>query len=115
MWKRAIMHGLGILLVMYLCLYALSECQPRRPTGFNCWRVHEGMTPAEVQALLGPGKEQMGEELEIDRENLIVCGQPAADVDRILRWTWYDGSMRFILVGFKDDRVRCKYYGTIGS
>jgi hypothetical protein len=47
-------------------------------------------------------------------ERLIVPGQPAADVDYTLRWVAKDFSGKYLLLGFKDGRVRFKHESTLG-
>jgi hypothetical protein len=73
------------------------------------------MSPADVEALLGPGKGLQKDGPSGQTERLLVPGHPAADVDLVLRWLTKDFSGRYLLVGFKGGRVCCKFDGAIGS
>ena len=103
---------LGIRLAVGLSFLAVAECRPRTATAFNFWRVGEGMSQAEVESLLGPGMglhpgEPAGKAGVTER--LTVPGQPPADVDYTLRWVANDFSGKYLLLGFKDGRVRFKH------
>jgi hypothetical protein len=115
--RKSALRALGILLVVGIGFLAVAECRPGTATAFNFWRVSTGMTQAEVESILGPGVgmrpgEPAGKAGVTER--LIVPGQPAADVDYTLRWVANDFSGRYLLLGFKDGRVRIKHGSTLG-
>jgi hypothetical protein len=47
-------------------------------------------------------------------ERLLVPGQPAAEVDKVLRWVSDDFGSVYLLVGFKEGRVCSKFAGVLG-
>jgi hypothetical protein len=113
--KKAILRTLAIILFLGGVFLALSECRPGRPTRFNFWRVQTGMSQADVEALLGPGKGLHEGSGAGQSERLLVPGHSAADVDKVLRWLSDDFGSQYLLVGFKDGRVCCKFEGGLGS
>jgi hypothetical protein len=116
--KKSVLRTLAILLFAGLGLLALVECRPGAATAFNFWRVGEGMSQAEVESLLGPGMGLHPGEPAAKAgvtERLIVPGQPAAAVDYTLRWSADDFSGKYLLLGFKDGRVRFKHESTLGQ
>jgi hypothetical protein len=113
--KKTILRTLAILLFLGGVFLALNECRPGRPTRYNFWRVQTGMSQAEVEALLGPGKGLHNDGQAGQTERLLVPGHPAVEVDMVLRWLSEDFGSQHLLVGFKNGRVCCKFEGSVGS
>jgi hypothetical protein len=115
--KKSLLRTIAILLVVGIGVLAVTECRPGTATAFNFWRVSEGMSQADVESILGPGVElNPGETAGKSgaTERLIVPGQPAADVDSTRRWVASDLSGKYLLLGFKDGRVRFKHVSALG-
>jgi hypothetical protein len=114
--KKSVLRTCVVVLVVGLVVLAVAECRPGTATAFNFWRVGEGMSQADVESILGPGMglhpgERAGAAGRTER--LTVPGQPAADVDYTLRWVANDFSGKYLLLGFKDGRVRFKHESTL--
>jgi hypothetical protein len=110
--KKSLLRTLAILLVVCIGALAVAECRPGTATAFNFWRVETGMSQADVESILGSGTGlNPGEPAAKSgvTERLIVPGQKAADVDFTRRWVASDFSGRYLLLGFKDGRVRFRH------
>src|SRR5437868_485177 len=93
MSKKGFGRTLAVLLIVAVGYVALTECRPGRPTSFNFWRIETGMSRGDVEAILGPGAGLHEGDPTIQAshtERLIVPGQPAADIDQVLRWVATD-------------------------
>src|SRR4051794_14831938 len=102
--RRRRLLVLGILAVLAFGVVVLFRCPPGRPSHCNYRQVRAGMTMADVQALLGRGQEFVGggeDGVDSERRSPIDRGEPAEDVDCVLRWIWYDGRMECVRVGFQ--------------
>src|SRR5947209_5731015 len=88
-FRKLCIFSLGVVLLSIgLGLYLLLSPPAGRPSWLRYLLVREGMTRMEVETELGPGSQQSDpiRVLEFDREQLIKDGEPAEDVDLILRW-----------------------------
>jgi hypothetical protein len=113
MAKKSWGRTLIILGIVGIGCLALTECIPGKPTWFNFHRIDVGMVRGDVEAILGPGAAL--HDKTMGNERLIVPGQAPADVDLTLRWEAKDFSRSYLLLGFKDGRVRFKHEGSFGS
>jgi hypothetical protein len=111
--KKGLRRTLIILAIVAFGFLALSECMPGKPTWFNFRRIDLGMVQSDVEAILGPGAPL--HDGKKGNERLIVPGQAPADVDMTLRWEAKDFTRSYLLLGFKDGRVRFKYQSSFGS
>jgi hypothetical protein len=109
MTRRKFYLGLGLLVA---CFLLVNYCRPGRFSYFNFLRIKAGMTRAEVEGIIGPGKEiQIGELPQFAGGGTPVSG------DKFMRWTKNPKDNErglflgtYILVGFENGVVRDKWY-----
>src|SRR4051794_8889707 len=95
--------GVALAVVCLLFVGPLTEFKPDRVSWRNYERINQGMTLAEVEALVGgPGQ-------EIHSVPTYPGYKPVVTGDRFFRWEG-DVNSRRVIVGLRDGRVCDKWF-----
>lgn len=87
-------------------LVVLAACSKSKMTMANYEKVATGMSQQDVEAILGPGKEQASTSVAVPGASVAGVTVPATDTSaRVL--TWQDGS-KIITVTFVNGKVMTK-------
>jgi hypothetical protein len=95
-----------ITLVLLLIAASVSTCGKSKLTMANYGKIATGMSPAEVEAILGPGKEQASSGMEIPSQNVAGVTVPGASVSGKVV-VWQEGQ-KMITVTYVNEKVATK-------
>lgn len=101
-------HAIGILTVVAFAgvLSVLAACSKSKMTMANYEKVATGMSQPDVEAILGPGKEQASTSVAVPGASVGGVTVPATDTSaKVL--TWQDGR-KIISVTFVNGKVMSK-------
>jgi hypothetical protein len=89
-----------------MTIAVLVACSKSRLTKENYDRIAAGMSPAEVQAILGPGTEQASSSVAIPGGTVAGVNVPGANTSAKV-FTWHEGQ-KVISVTFVNDKMTTK-------